>query len=216
MKQETLVGISEASQILGVSEPALRRWTDEGKIKAFITPGGHRRYSRAALKKFVSSQQKMLGIKDLATELEDTARTHREIDVSFLNATLWYDKLDGETQKHLASLGRRFLSLVIKSVTESSKKEETLQEVRDVGHDFGETLAKLGVTLTDAIQAFAQHRDPIVSVVTGLMKRREALNRRIVEATPLINRAMDEALVSLVTAHQQYRDSSLPKQGDAA
>ncbi len=213
--EEALITISEASRILGVSEPALRQWTDEGKIKAFITPGGHRRYSRAELKKFVSSQQKMLGVKDLVIELEETARTHREMDASFLHATLWYDKFNEDTQKHLASLGRRFLSLVIKSVTEPSKKEETLQEVRDVGHDFGETLAKLGLPLTDSIQAFVQHRDPIVSVVTGLMKRREALNRRIVEATPLINRAMDEALISLVAAHQQYRDSFRTKQGDS-
>ena len=55
MAQEPLLSISEASQLLGVSEGALRQWTDEGKIKAFITPGGHRRYARAELKKLMGS-----------------------------------------------------------------------------------------------------------------------------------------------------------------
>jgi len=74
LAEEPLISISEASHVLGVSEAALRQWTDEGKIKAFITPGGHRRYSRADLKRFMSSQQRTLGIKDLVIELEDTAQ----------------------------------------------------------------------------------------------------------------------------------------------
>ena len=55
MDQKPLLSISEASQLLGVSDGALRQWTDEGRIKAFITPGGHRRYDRVELKKFISS-----------------------------------------------------------------------------------------------------------------------------------------------------------------
>lgn len=61
MGQEAFLNIGEASRILGVSETALRQWTDEGKIKAFVTPGGHRRYSRYDLKKFVSAHPRMLG-----------------------------------------------------------------------------------------------------------------------------------------------------------
>ena len=83
--EEPLVSISEASHLLGVSEAALRQWTDEGKIKAFITPGGHRRYSRVELKKITGSHMKMLGIKDLVFELEDTTQTHRELARTSLN-----------------------------------------------------------------------------------------------------------------------------------
>ncbi|HEY49917.1 MAG TPA: helix-turn-helix domain-containing protein, partial [Dehalococcoidia bacterium] len=58
MDKETVVTISEASHILGVSEAALRQWTDEGRIRAFITPGGHRRYAMDDIRKFMSSHQK--------------------------------------------------------------------------------------------------------------------------------------------------------------
>lgn len=80
---EPQVSIHEASSILGVSEAALRYWTDEGKVKAFVTPGGHRRYSKSELKKFVTSHKKMIGIKDLVTELDDTAQQHRDIVRTF-------------------------------------------------------------------------------------------------------------------------------------
>ena len=65
LKPKPLVGISEASQLLGVSEATLRQWTDEGSIKAFVTPGGHRRYSKEELKEFLSSHENLLGVKEL-------------------------------------------------------------------------------------------------------------------------------------------------------
>ena len=208
MGQESLVSISEASHILGVSEAALRQWTDEGKIKAFITPGGHRRYSKADLKKFMGSHQRALGIKDLVVELEDTVQAHREISRTSLNTTLWYKQLSAESQEHFADLSRRFLNLIIRYVAEPSKREGTIKLARDTGHSFGETLAKLGLPLTDSVEAFILHRDPIMNATTHLMRKREAVTGRVVDAIPLIAHVMDEALVSLVAAHQQYQNLS--------
>ena len=217
MVQESLVSIGEASEILGVSEAALRQWTDEGKIKAFITPGGHRRYSRTELKKFMGSHAKMLGIKDLVVELEDTVQLHREIARAHLNTSSWYNKLSQESQEHLAELGRCFLNLIIRYITKPSKREETLKLARDVGHSYGETLAKLGLPLTDSVEAFVLHRDPIINTATHLVRKREAFSGRVMGAIPLVAHVMDEALVSLVAAHQQYRNmfQSESKGGDA-
>ncbi len=208
MDQESLVSISEASHILGVSEAALRQWTDEGKIKAFITPGGHRRYSKADLKKFMGSHQRALGIKDLVVELEDTVQAHREISRTSLNTTLRYKQLSAESQEHFADLSRRFLNLIIRYVAEPSKREETIKLARDTGHSFGETLAKLGLPLTDSVESFILHRDPIMNATTHLMRKKEAVTGRVVDAIPLIAHVMDQALVSLVAAHQQYQNLS--------
>jgi len=206
MNQETLVGISEACQILKVSETALRQWTDEGKIKAFVTPGGHRRYLVTDLKKFMSPHQKAVGIRDLVVELEDAVHPLREIARTSLSAKAWYNKLNADSQQSLAGLGRNMLQVIIKYVTEPSRREETMILARGIGHDFGETLAKLGLPLTDSVEAFILHRDPIMNAATHLMKRKEAFTGRIVEAIPLVAHIMDEALVSLVAAHQQYRN----------
>lgn len=205
MAQEPLVTIGEASRILGVSEATLRQWTDEGKLKAFITPGGHRRYSRAGLRRFAASPQRVISIKDLVSELEETAPQHRAIGRSTLADTEWYNQLSRESQELLAALGRRLLGLIERHISEPSKREQIIREARDVGREMGQTLAGLGLGLTDTVEAFMMHRDPIMKATSQLSKQRGSLQRRVVEATLLVHNVMDEALVSLVAAHQAYR-----------
>ena len=72
-------------------------------------------------------------------------------------------------------------------------------------------LAKLGLPLTDSVEAFILHRDPIMKAATHLLKKRGAVTGRVVEAIPLVAHLMDEALVALVAAHQQYQNSSQSK-----
>lgn len=208
MEPEVFLNISEASRILGVSEAALRQWTDEGKIKAFVTPGGHRRYSRADLKKFMSAQPRMLGVKDLVSEIEETVELHREIARKSLSSAPWYLKLSQESQGHFADLGRRLLSLIVKYITEPSKREETIHLARQVGHDMGEILAVHRLPLTDSVEAFLMHREPVINASTNLLKRRDAFTGRVVDAIPLAIHVIDETLVSLVAAHQQYRSAT--------
>ncbi|MBI2868664.1 MAG: MerR family DNA-binding transcriptional regulator [Chloroflexi bacterium] len=207
--QEPLVSISEASRILGVSEPALRQWTDEGKIKAFLTPGGHRRYAVPQLKKFMSVHQKTAGIRDLVGTLEDTAPTHRELSQAFLQNAAWFGKLRPESQEHLASLSRRFFRLIIRYVAEPARRDETSRLVSEAGGDFGETLAGLGLSLTGSIQAFIIHRDPVMRAVTDLLKSR-ASNDRVSASIPLIDRVLDEALLALVEAYQHAKERGVP------
>ena len=207
MGKGTLISIAKACQILGVSETALRQWTDEGKIKAFITPGGHRRYDIVNLKIFMNSHNKTIGIKDLVNELEDTAKIHREIAMQFLVNTSWYGRLDAGSKQELAELGRGLLALIIRYITLPSEQEETLKRVRDTGSKFGLVLAKIGLPLTDALEAFILHRGPILDVTTRLVKKRESFNGRVADAIPLAAHIMDEAILSLVSSHQQYRNS---------
>jgi len=214
MSEQSLVTLGEAASILGVSGVALRQWTDEGMIKAFITPGGHRRYSKGELKKFMSSYPKVLGVKDLVAKLEATSELHREIDRTFLMTGDWYSRLDAEAQVRLAHLGRSMLNTIVMYITEPAKREETLKLAREVGQGFGQTLAVLGLPLTDAVEAFILHRDPIMNATAHLMRKREAHSRGIVEAIPLVARAMDEALVALVATHQQYSSATPARKGD--
>jgi len=206
MEHEESVGISEASRFLGVSEAALRQWTDEGKVKAFVTPGGHRRYFRNELKKFVSTHPRMLGVKDLVSELEETVEMHREIARKSLSSAAWYKKLTQESQDYFADLGHRLLGLIVKYISEPSKREETIRLAQEVGHNMGETLATHGLPLADSVEAFLMHREPVINASTNLLKKREAFTGRVVDAIPLAIHVIDEALVALVAAHQQYRN----------
>ena len=206
MGQEPLITIKQASSILGVSEAALRQWTDEGKIEAFVTPGGHRRYSKADLIKLKGSHQKPFDIKDLASELKNTSSMHDELASSFLHTT-WFIRIDKESQANLANSGRNLLRLVVDYITKPYRREETTGAIRQVGVAFGYALAKLDLPLTDSVEAFILHRDPIINAATDIVKKRAAYSGRVISAIPLVAKAMDEALLSLVAAHQQYHNN---------
>src|SRR6187402_1561208 len=49
--------LGEASRLLGVDPDTLRRWADEGRVPAFTTPGGHRRFERRALERLVANRR---------------------------------------------------------------------------------------------------------------------------------------------------------------
>ncbi|MBM3172209.1 MAG: helix-turn-helix domain-containing protein [Chloroflexi bacterium] len=206
VQQHILVSISEASSMLGVSEATLRQWTDEGKVRAFITPGGHRRYDRAELRGFMGKQHRIHGLKDLVTSIESTPPLHRQVAHTHFSTASWYNRLDTQTQKHLGESGRELLQLVIKYLTEPAKRRETEERVRSIGSEFGNQAAMLGLSLTETIETFMLHRNPVINAATDLMKRREALNERAVEAIPLLNHVLDETLIAMVAAYQQHRE----------
>src|SRR4051794_4132874 len=47
--------LGQAAKLLGVAQSTIRKWSDLGRVPAFYTPGGHRRYRRADLEAFISS-----------------------------------------------------------------------------------------------------------------------------------------------------------------
>jgi excisionase family DNA binding protein len=211
MSPEALVGISQACHIMRVSETSLRQWTDEGKIKAFVTPGGHRRYSEADLKKFMNSHQKAVGVKDLVSELEDAAYSLREMAKTIFTAKEWHSELDTDSQQHLANLGRDMLRVIIRYASEPSKREEIIEIAHNIGRDFGQTLAGIGLSLTDSVEAFIFHRDPIMNAVTSAMKKSGTFSGGFISAIPLVAHVMDEALVALVATHQQHKQTRVNK-----
>src|SRR5260221_1839868 len=36
--------LGQAARFLGVAQSTIRKWSDQGRVPAFYTPGGHRRY----------------------------------------------------------------------------------------------------------------------------------------------------------------------------
>jgi excisionase family DNA binding protein len=45
--------LGQAARYLGVAQSTIRKWSDQGRVRAFYTPGGHRRYKRADLEAFL-------------------------------------------------------------------------------------------------------------------------------------------------------------------
>src|ERR1019366_1165376 len=45
--------LGQAARFLGVAHSTIRSWSDQGRVPAFYTPGGHRRFRRRDLEAFV-------------------------------------------------------------------------------------------------------------------------------------------------------------------
>jgi two-component system, OmpR family, alkaline phosphatase synthesis response regulator PhoP len=45
--------LGQAARYLGVAQSTIRKWSDDGRVRAFYTPGGHRRYRRTDLDAFL-------------------------------------------------------------------------------------------------------------------------------------------------------------------
>jgi excisionase family DNA binding protein len=45
--------LGQAARFLGVAQSTIRKWSDQGRVPAFYTPGGHRRYRRGDLQRFL-------------------------------------------------------------------------------------------------------------------------------------------------------------------
>ena len=49
--------LGQAARYLGVAQSTIRKWSDSGRLPAFYTPGGHRRFRRGDLDSFLGSSR---------------------------------------------------------------------------------------------------------------------------------------------------------------
>src|SRR5919202_1855933 len=77
--------LGEAARYLGVAQSTIRKWSDSGRLRAFYTPGGHRRFRRTDLETFVGGSRGGAGgasilIVDDDERLREFIRVNLEMD----------------------------------------------------------------------------------------------------------------------------------------
>jgi excisionase family DNA binding protein len=78
--------LGQGAKYLGVALSTIRKWSDQGRLPAFYTPGGHRRYRRRDLDAFVSGSGTTPGARVRGTPLvlivDDDARIREFVRVN--------------------------------------------------------------------------------------------------------------------------------------
>ena len=75
--------LGEAARYLGVAQSTIRKWSDGGRLRAFYTPGGHRRFRRGDLDEFVGgSRGGGTGGTGLVLIVDDDARLREFVRVN--------------------------------------------------------------------------------------------------------------------------------------
>jgi excisionase family DNA binding protein len=153
------LSISAASQVLGISLPTLRRWSDDGRVPSVRTLGGHRRFSRQAIQSL-----NLLAIREPHGVAMETALSLPDsLNRQHLNDQEWHRRLiiGSGTEPALArmrGLGQRLLGLLLQHVHSRAHESQYLAEATAVGTTYGAEAARAGVSLADTAQAFLYFR----------------------------------------------------------
>jgi DNA-binding transcriptional MerR regulator len=197
------ISIGEASRIIGVTEVTLRQWSDNGFIKVFITPGGHRRYNIEEIQSFVKSHENKLGSEEIAEIISQDKNSHKEIGLSFIKSFPNYKNFSPEIIKDLGKLGQRTLGMVSDYVKNPDEYEKLLAVADEIGTDYGIILMKAELSLPNAVLSFVAHRTPILSNVMEILDHRNVALEDVTDAVPHIDKLLNQALTSMVKYYNE-------------
>jgi excisionase family DNA binding protein len=74
--------LGEAARYLGVAQSTIRKWSDSGRVRAFYTPGRHRRYRRDDLDAFLESSGPAAGEGPLVLIVDDDEQIREYVRVN--------------------------------------------------------------------------------------------------------------------------------------
>jgi excisionase family DNA binding protein len=125
--------LGEASSYLGVAPATTRKWSDQGRLPVFYTPGGHRRFQRAALDEFISGgrpHSPYITPLVLVIGGDDTLRLSLRVRLDELGYDVRLS--DGSTTSSLTALEGRAPSLVLLDVAKlESKGWQLLRQIEE-------------------------------------------------------------------------------------
>lgn len=197
--------IHEASALIGVSPATLRRWCDQGDVKAFTTPGGHRRFSRAAVLGLVpAGRRSRPSLESLGDSPDRVVGDVRRSAPGMAAKAGWGDApaADLETMREL---GRRMTAQLLTHLeaTDPVEAAEALGAAEDLATAHGTIAAERGLETIAAIDAFLSFRGVFIHELCATARSRDL---DATEATDLIecaNAAVDRLLRAVVGAHEK-------------
>jgi excisionase family DNA binding protein len=196
------LSMGPASRLVGVDPDTLRRWADSGRIRAFATPGGHRRFSRADLDRLVANRRPVVRPMAALGATSDRlarvyARAYRQ-ESSFSTERL----LPG-AREALRAEGRRLVAVILAyldAARPGDRERWEAEALRLIG-TAALRLAEAGASTGEAVGVFIRARQPLLGEIAGIGRRR-ALDTT--QLTDLYERALgllDRLLLHLVETH---------------
>ena len=167
------LSMGEASALLGVSSATLRRWAVEGRIATFTTPGGHRRFSPAAVESLLPRRPAAQAALAGATSTDQIRRAYRE---SYRDGSVPPTFLDGVpsgARESLRGYGRVIATSIMRSVEagDDDLRAAALAEGMIAAAAYGRIAATLGATMRETVATFLHFRMPFVREVAAAARR---------------------------------------------
>lgn len=162
------LSMGEASRFLEVNEATLRQWADNGYLRVYRTPGGHRRFLRDDVTALTSGAESprvpARGNSLGGNSLEGNAlrRIRRRLHQDTVARQPWYQSIDEDGRVRMRLFGRQLLSLLMQENPAGRRRQRALDESVVMGREYGTEMADRGVTLKDTIEAFIFFRTMVL------------------------------------------------------
>ena len=191
--------LGDASKLLGVHPATLRQWSDEGKVRIFRTPGGHRRFSRADIERML--QINPLRGAGLSSYVFSAVLQHTREGLPEAMQQDWAQGIDDVERQRRRETGRRLITLASRMIANRDPSDEQRAEARRLGADYGQMMERAGHELPDAVMAFIYFRDSVIETVFSLPET-TGLNRdETLAIVRRINDLLSEVLREMMSAH---------------
>jgi len=148
------VSLGEAARLIGVHPATIRNWAEKGELPFRRTAGGHRRFHRTDLKRWLASHR--LGQPTEAQLVVQSAlgRTRLAIaDRQPLDSLGWYNRLSAEARDTMRRLGLELMDILINHLT-STTPETGLQAAHEIGEAYGRLLKGQKLSLIQAVEGY--------------------------------------------------------------
>jgi excisionase family DNA binding protein len=169
---EAWLSLQEASKQLGVSPATLRQWADKGQVRAFRTPGGHRRFSKADMRTLILRRSTSSPVRDMERLIHGAlGRARLDIGSGRLEREAWYRNFDAAAKERHRELGQRLMTLLLQALRDEPDETGTARSARNLGKEYGRASLRQGTSLPDALRAFLFFRDYIFEDLIDLSAR---------------------------------------------
>lgn len=199
------LALGEASRLLGVDPDTLRRWADEGRVAAFTTPGGHRRFDRRSLEQLVVAGRTgpggaLAGLGATQDRLSAAYRRRYERPpVAEPDPRATIPPADRESFRES---GRLLVDALVRALDETGPAGAGAErEAAALAAALGDRLARHGVPLPDAVAMFVSARRPFLEELRAMAQRRAVDATRVNRLYDHATNLLDGLLLAFVEAH---------------
>lgn len=195
--------LKEASEFLGVHFTTLRKWADEGEIRVFRTPGGHRRFSVADLRRFLEERVRHEVAPDSEAFLTVAVdRVREELQKVPHDLGRWAYQSDDEARALQRQRGRRLFALAIAYALKPNQRDRVLAEARQLGLEYGREAAESRLGLMETGRAVQFFRTQLNQVLHS-SDTSQVLDADDVRVRMMIDNFLDEVLYAVLSGYEQ-------------
>ncbi len=175
-KDPDWVSLTEACRVLGVSPSTIRRWGDSGMVRTFLTPGGHRRFSRAGLEAILPSRPTSRpSLTDLGETPGRLARGYRSTSDDTPLRMPWVSELGEAEREQFRGYGRGIVASLIAALDaeDPARRAELLHAAEDPCAHYGRLAAGESLSASMTADIFLRFRRPFLDELASVARRRE-------------------------------------------